>query len=87
MLVFTGPDKALLDRAARMMEASAKALRWEAIEDSKKRKTAKLEYDRLLRDAHDLRSLGVRLKSVAKRVAAEAASNAAKVPGGESSGS
>lgn len=65
-VVFTGPDKSLLDRSARAAEAAAKALRWESILDSKKRKAAKLEYDRLLRDAHDLRQLGVRLSKLAK---------------------
>ncbi len=65
-VVFTGPDKSLLDRSARAAEAAAKALRWESILDSKRRKAAKLEYDRLLRDAHDLRQLGVRLSKLAK---------------------
>jgi hypothetical protein len=65
-VVFTGPDKSLLDRSARAAEAAAKALGWESILDSKKRKAAKLEYDRLLRDAHDLRQLGVRLSKLAK---------------------
>lgn len=73
MLVFTGPDKSLLDRSARMLEVRAKALAWESIEDSKKRKQAKLEYDRLKRDAHDLREMALRLKKVAKAVAANMA--------------
>lgn len=80
MLVFSGPDKALLDRAARMMEADAVAVAWESIEDPKKRKSAKLEYDRLKRDAHDLRTLALRLRRVAKVVASQAASKAAEVP-------
>ncbi len=66
MLVFTGPDKALLDRTARMLDDKAKALAWESVEDAKKRKQAKLEYDRLKRDSHDLRCMGLRLKNVAK---------------------
>lgn len=70
MLVFTGPDKSLLDRTARMLEDKAKALAWDSIEDGKKRKQAKLEYDRLKRDAHDLRELGLRLKKVARQVGA-----------------
>ena len=65
-VVFTGPDKSLLDRSARAAEAAAKVLGWESILDSKKRKAAKLEYDRLMRDAHDLRLLGARLTKVAK---------------------
>ena len=82
MLVFTGPDKSLLDRSARMLEVRAKALAWESIEDSKKRKQAKLEYDRLKRDAHDLREMALRLKKVAKVVASTLASQAAEVPQG-----
>ena len=77
MVVFTGPDKALLDRAARSFDQQADALQWELIADPKKRKSAKLEFDRLKRDAFDLRALGVRLKKVAKSLASEAA---AKVP-------
>ncbi len=79
MLVFTGPDKALLDRTARMLDDKAKALAWESVEDSKKRKQAKLEYDRLKRDSHDLRCMGLRLKKVAKTVAADIESR--KTPG------
>src|SRR5438105_1345557 len=60
-VVFTGPDKALLDRSARAAEAAAKALNWETIVLPKQRKARKLEYDRLMRDAHDLRLMGVRL--------------------------
>lgn len=66
MVVFTGPDKALLDRAARLVDAQAKALRWESIEDARKRKAAKLEFDRLTRDARDLRALALRLKAAVK---------------------
>ena len=80
MVVFTGPDKALLDRAARSFDQQAVALNWEAIEDSKKRKSAKLVYDRLKRDAHDLRTLAVRLRKLAKVVASQAASKVAEVP-------
>ena len=46
MLVFTGLDKALLDRAARMFDAKAASLRWEEIQDPKKRRAAKEEFDR-----------------------------------------
>jgi hypothetical protein len=65
-VVFTGPDKALLDRTARMLDAQAQALNWEQVLDSKKRKATKLEFDRLTRDARDLRALGVRLMKIAK---------------------
>lgn len=64
-VVFTGPDKSLLDRSARAAEAQAKLLGWEAL-TGQARKKAKLEYDRLMRDAHDLRLMGVRLTKVAK---------------------
>ena len=87
MVIFTGPDKALLDRAARMFDQQAAALNWEAISDSKKRKAAKLEFDRLKRDAFDLRALGVRLKKVAKVIASEQATAAARVPPVEGTGS
>jgi len=63
--MFTLTDKTLLDRAARMINASAKALRlehesagWASTEAGKK---AKAEYDRLLRDERDMRSLGKRM--------------------------
>ena len=69
MVVFTGPDKALLDRAARSFDAQAVALNWEAISDPRKRKAAKLEFDRLKRDAFDLRALGVRLRKAVKLLA------------------
>ena len=68
VVVFTGPDKALLDRAARSFDAQAKALNWEAITDPKRRKAAKLEFDRLKRDAFDLRALGIRSMALAKRI-------------------
>ena len=77
MVVFTGPDKALLDRAARFFDQQAVALNWEAIEESKKRQATKLEFDRLKRDAFDLRALGMRLKKAAKSLSASAA---AQVP-------
>ena len=79
-LVFTGPDKALLDRAARMFDARADALKWEEVQAPKKRRAAKEEFDRHKRDAFDLRALGVRLKKVAKAVASELATQAAQVP-------
>jgi hypothetical protein len=63
--MFTLTDKVLLDRAARMINASAKALRleheekgWASTEAGRK---AKQEYDRLLRDERDLRALGKRM--------------------------
>lgn len=68
MVVFTGPDKALLERAARSFDAQAKALNWDGVSDLKKRKSVKLEFDRLKRDAFDLRALGQRLKGAAKSV-------------------
>lgn len=70
MVVFTGPDKALLDRAARLIGEQAKALKWEDIADPRKRKAAKLEFDRLKRDEFDLRALAKRLKNAAKAVTA-----------------
>jgi len=70
-VVFTGPDKALLDRSARAAEAQAKLLGWEALTGTA-RKKAKLEYDRLMRDAHDLRLMGVRLTKVAMALRAPA---------------
>lgn len=78
-VVFTGPDKSLLDRSARAAEAAAKALRWESILDSKRRKLAKLEYDRLMRDAHDLRLLGARLTKVARMLKTPAPAPVAQV--------
>lgn len=61
--MFTKTDKALLDRTARRITLSANAIQathpvWGATEDSKK---AKLEYDRLQRDARDLRQMAKRL--------------------------
>jgi hypothetical protein len=63
--MFTLTDKTLLDRAARMINGQAKALRveheangWASTEAGRK---AKQEYDRLLRDERDMRSLGKRL--------------------------
>lgn len=61
--MFTKTDKALLDRTARRITMSAEAIQkvhpvWGATEDSKK---AKLEYDRLMRDARDLRMMAKRL--------------------------
>lgn len=77
-VVFTGPDKALLDRSARAAEAQAKLLGWEAMTGSA-RKKAKLEYDRLMRDAHDLRLMGVRLTKVARALRTPAEKPAAPV--------
>lgn len=63
--MFTLTDKALLDRAARMINGAAKELRgqyeaggWASTEAGRK---AKQEYDRLLRDERDMRALGKRL--------------------------
>lgn len=77
-VVFTGPDKALLDRMARMAEGEAKALGWEALQ-GKARKQTKLVYDRLMRDAHDLRLMGVRLTKVAKMLRSPAEKPSASV--------
>lgn len=62
---FTKMDKALMDRAARNLTAQAKVMEgqfavplgWGATTQSKK---AKLEFDRLMRDARDLRALAKR---------------------------
>lgn len=63
--MFTLTDKTLLDRAARMINGQARGLRvlheangWASTEAGRK---AKQEYDRLLRDERDMRSLGKRL--------------------------
>lgn len=75
MLIFTGVDKALLDRAARLMEIRADAMyeaaggNWGATKESRK---AKDEYDLLMRDARDLRALGKRMLRVARQVEREA---------------
>tara|TARA_R110000868_G_scaffold411755_1_gene708939 strand:+ start:41349 stop:41630 length:282 start_codon:yes stop_codon:yes gene_type:complete len=70
--MFTKTDKALLDRAARHYTLAAAKLQatygtasWGA---DKKCRTAKLEYDRLMRDAHDLRMLAQRLTKAAKAI-------------------
>lgn len=77
-VVFTGPDKSLLDRSARAAEAQAKLLGWEAL-TGQARKKAKLEYDRLMRDAHDLRLMGIRLTKVARALRTPAEKPAAPV--------
>ena len=63
--MFTLTDKTLLDRAARMINERAKALRqkWEMVgwAGTKEGRAAKLEYDRLLRDERDMRALGKRM--------------------------
>lgn len=66
MVIFTGFDKALLERTARLLDAQAKRTGWEDIADSRKRKSAKLEFDRLTRDARDLRMLAARLMKAEK---------------------
>lgn len=68
-MIFTGTDKALLDRTARMLDTQAKATAWEAITNLKSRRVAKLEFDRLCRDARDLRALGKRIATVAVKAA------------------
>ncbi len=60
--MFTMTDKALLDRAALRTTKAANVIKsvhpiWGASKDSK---TAKREYDRLMRDAHDMRALAKR---------------------------
>lgn len=73
-LIFTGVDKALLDRAARILEGMAKDLEsdcdgnWGASKATRKMKD---EYDVLMRDARDLRALGKRMVGVARQVAQE----------------
>lgn len=64
-MIFTGTDKALLDRAARLLDGEAKGLHWDLLTNLKARRTAKLEFDRLTRDARDLRALGKRIAAVA----------------------
>lgn len=66
--MFTTIDKALLMRAARHLETRARNLEvsnlpWGATPEGK---VAKREYDRLKRDARDLRSLGQRLSKPAQ---------------------
>lgn len=64
-MAFSKMDKALLDRAARNLTAQAREIElavavpmgWGA---SKESKVGKLGYDRLLRDARDLRALAKR---------------------------
>ena len=61
--MFTKTDKALLDRTALLLTKKAAGIQsihpvWGATADSKK---SKLEYDRLLRDARDLRALAKRM--------------------------
>lgn len=71
--MFTNTDKSLLDRAARILSEMASDLykehginSWGATKDSRK---AKDVYDRLDRDARDLRTLAGRLLNEAKRQA------------------
>lgn len=61
MLIFTGADKSLPDRAARRCAAEAATIPWESVSEPKMRKSLKLDFDRLKRDERDLRALGVRL--------------------------
>ncbi len=61
--MFTMTDKSLLDRAALRTTVAANCIKschpiWGATADSKK---AKREYDRLMRDAHDMRALAKRM--------------------------
>lgn len=67
MKIFTGVDKSLLQRAARLLEAQAAGLERVHTQGGSwagKRKQ-KMEFDALLRDARDLRSLAARLSKVA----------------------
>ena len=73
MIIFTGADKALLERAARASAHTADALQWETFTETKKRKTKKLEFDRLKRDEFDLRALAQRLTKVEKAARVTAA--------------
>ena len=63
-IIFTRTDKGLLDRAARILDDNGKALFvthgpvWSA---TKEGVNAKVVFDRLQRDARDLRMLGKRL--------------------------
>ena len=67
MAEFTLTDKSLMLRAARILEGDAGVLEsshgpvWSATADGK---TAKREFDRLLRDARDLRSLVRRFEAL-----------------------
>jgi len=65
MLAINGVDKALLDRAARLLDGLATVIEkqtggvWGG---SGKARKAKVEHDRLRRDAFDLRALAKRLQ-------------------------
>lgn len=68
--MFTNTDKALLNRAARHLKAEATKLEktygqnsWGADKQCRK---AKLEYDRLTRDARDLDAVATRLVKFSK---------------------
>lgn len=72
--MFSGLDKSLLQRAARLLEQQAMVLRKSTIVDGGwvGAKAAKREFDALMRDARDLRS-------VVKRLAAPAAPRKMKI--------
>jgi hypothetical protein len=70
-MIFTKTDKALLDRAARIVHDQARIEEtthgpvWAATAEGKE---AKKRFDRLLRDERDLRQLARRLESTAPTV-------------------
>ena len=73
--MFTNTDKALLNRAARYLKAEAAKLEktygqnsWGADKQCRK---AKLEYDRLMRDARDLDAQATRLVKFSKSYTAQ----------------
>ena len=85
--MFTLTDKTLIDRAARLLNEQAAALRngygqngWSGDEESRKQK---LVYDRLLRDERDLRALAKRL---ATHFGVKAAPRVVKTPPAEPTG-
>lgn len=89
-MAFTNLDKALLDRCARGLRNDAAALlarhgsNWQASKESRK---AKLEYDRLQRDAHDLSMLAKRMTGEEKQRRLAAAAKVDPAPGeGQSNG-
>lgn len=62
-IIFSGLDKALLQRAARLLEQQASALQKSKTEAGSwaGARAAKREFDALMRDARDLRSVVKRL--------------------------
>ena len=84
-MAFTNLDKALLDRCARGLRNDGAGLlarhgsNWQASKESRK---AKLEYDRLQRDAHDLSMLAKRMTGEEKQRRLAAAAKVDPAPGG-----